>query len=383
MKSMLVEGWLFAPHSYSVVNQRQCVELSKIPGLRLKHRSMPPPPIKGWRTVKGMLPPDDQALIEALQPPEPDETFDVAMRIAVPYIMKPSPCAKRTFVFATAEFTVAEPQLFEGSLSAIIPGVLEMFTTSQWSKAGIVRAGAREEFVHVIPNGFNPDMFHPAAPQMREALRKAFGWDGHFVFLHVGAMTANKGIAPMLKAFAAVAAKHPEALLVMKGLDMLYDSKGTFKSAFMDSLTQAEALVVADRIRYSGETMPEADLATLHQGADAYLSPYMAEGFNIPVLEAAACGLPSICTAGGSTDDFTTPEFCLRIDSKQEVIASRGRIGLVPSIDSLVANMERAIADHAWREQARVNAASFAVANYTWKKVVEKLLDTMLPGWKA
>ncbi|MEG3991676.1 hypothetical protein QUA13_32115 [Microcoleus sp. S28C3] len=33
-------------------------------------------------------------------------------------------------------------------------------------------------------------------------------------------------------------------------------------------------------------------------------------------LEATACGLPVICTAGGPTDDFTYPDLALPVESK-------------------------------------------------------------------
>ena len=47
-----------------------------------------------------------------------------------------------------------------------------------------------------------------------------------------------------------------------------------------------------------------AQLNSLYNLADAYLTPYRAEGFNLPALEAQTCGTPVIATAGGATDDF-------------------------------------------------------------------------------
>lgn len=62
-----------------------------------------------------------------------------------------------------------------------------------------------------------------------------------------------------------------------------------------------------------GDEMRAADLASLYHAADVYISPYRAEGFNLPVLEAAVCDTPLIITSGGPIDDFTDPSFAVRI----------------------------------------------------------------------
>ena len=43
-------------------------------------------------------------------------------------------------------------------------------------------------------------------------------------------------------------------------------------------------------------SLDQAQLRALYGMADAYVSPYRAEGFNLPVLEAMACGLPVVAT---------------------------------------------------------------------------------------
>ena len=47
-----------------------------------------------------------------------------------------------------------------------------------------------------------------------------------------------------------------------------------------------------------------SQLRTLCDVADAYVTPYRAEGFNLPALEAIACGTPLIVTCGGATGNF-------------------------------------------------------------------------------
>ncbi len=90
----------------------------------------------------------------------------------------------------------------------------------------------------------------------------------------------------------------------------------------------------------------------LMQAADFYVSPYIAEGFNMPVLEACACGLPVICTAGGSTEDFIDSSWCRTIQS--QLIHDPDESYLKPSIESLVNILSSSISDTNWVQHARI-----------------------------
>ena len=124
-----------------------------------------------------------------------------------------------------------------------------------------------------------------------------------------------------------------------------------------------------------------AAMAQLYQMADAYVSPYAAEGFNLPALEAAACGLPLICTTGGPTDDFTTAEFALGIEAGAMPVPLPGMQGkaLAVNFDSLVQQMKRVAEDSLFCEGARAFAPGFVAERFGWKSVVDKLLEVLLP----
>lgn len=378
---LLIESWRGVPHSYAVVNQRQCLEFLKRRNLLLRHRDLPyfDP---AWKPSPDMFDAKDWQAISSIPTPSPDEHFDAAIRISYPYEVTASPQAERTFVFSTCEFTVPTETAFKTRKFELEEGRLEMLTPSNWSKAGLVRYGAAERLVHVVPHGFEPELFKPLPPETRAACRKSFGWEGRFVFLHIGAMTTNKGVLQILKAFAHIAARHPEALLVMKGLDSIYQSMGLLAKSLRDCLTKAEAVRVGERITYIGDALPEAGVARLLQSADVYLSPYLAEGFNMPVLEAAACGLPAICTAGGPTDDFTTGDFNLKVESKLELLPAAGKTCLIPSMESLAAQMERAMSDASWMAKARAAAPAYVNSRFTWSHAADKLLSLTLPDWR-
>src|SRR5204863_3469458 len=66
-------------------------------------------------------------------------------------------------------------------------------------------------------------------------------------------------------------------------------------------------------------------LVELYRSCDVLVHPYRGEGFAMPVLEAMACGLPVIVTAGGPTDEFCPPEAGWRIRAQRKALPG-GRV---------------------------------------------------------
>ena len=255
-------------------------------------------------------------------------------------------------------------------------------TPSHWSKAGLIRSGVEPNRIAVVPLGVDPNIYKPLSDEQRKALRKKLGWEGYFVFLNIGGCTGRKGIRPLLKAFAAIAGKYPHARLVLRGSEVLYPSGNEIAKASQAVLSEAERAKIAPRLAYTGGHLPVAEVIQLYQAADAYVSPYLAEGFNLPVLEAAACGLTVICTKGGSTDDFTHPDFALAIESKLRPITLREQNAwmLHPSQEHLTALMQTAIEQPAIAARSRLVGPSFAADRFTWKHVVDQLLNVITPS---
>ena len=174
-----------------------------------------------------------------------------------------------------------------------------------------------------------------------------------FVFVSVGAMTGSKGIDLLMRAFAAVASQRSDVTLFLKGADGLYQSVHMLDEAIR-KLSPRDQQLIADRLVYNGEALSMKQMAALYRSGDAYVSPYRGEGFNMPVLEAAACGVPLIVSGGGTTDDFVTDDFALKIQSRIVPINVGGMIGdqLAPDVDHLVAQMLAVMDREDWRRSA-------------------------------
>jgi glycosyltransferase involved in cell wall biosynthesis len=176
----------------------------------------------------------------------------------------------------------------------------------------------------------------------------------------------------LLAAFARVLENNAQARLLLKGTDALYPSREMVSEVLNDLPAGARAAVSA-RLIYEGRTFSAKVMAELFRAADCYVAPYRAEGFNLPVLEAMACGVPVLCTAGGPTDDFTEPSFAARIRSRLERKRVAGGDGeaLEPDLDHLVTLMRDAAGGEARGRGAL--AAAHAHAHFTWEAVTETL----------
>ncbi len=133
---------------------------------------------------------------------------------------------------------------------------------------------------------------------------------------------------------------------------------------------------------YLGERKPAQWMADLLRAADFYVTPYLAEGFNLPVLEAAACGVPVICTAGGPTDDFTEPSFAWRIRSQLSGLRlPRGQIGewLKPDEEHLTELMRQAARGRERAREIGAVGAAHVARHYTWDRVTEQLRGVLFP----
>jgi glycosyltransferase involved in cell wall biosynthesis len=234
--------------------------------------------------------------------------------------------------------------------------------------------------VHVVPHGVDPRLFRTDAARRSET-RARLGLANAFVFMSVGAMTGNKGIDTLLRAFVRIAATSADARLVLKGADDLYASRDLLR-AQLDTLPAADRETVAARVVYLGERQPARDIADLLRAADCYVSPYLAEGFNMPVLEAAACGVPVICTAGGATEDFVDPAFAWRIRSQHaQVRTEGGRVGFAmqPDAEHLVELMLRALDDPQRAHEMGAAGAAQVARDFTWDRVTDRLVKVLFP----
>jgi glycosyltransferase involved in cell wall biosynthesis len=368
---LTVEGWRFLPHSYALVAQSHCLCLARRADVDLRFVDLPFYD-SAWKPARGMFGAEDETILAALRPPEGAFAADATFTLRPERPDFTAPRSGRRFAFATAEYQVLGPQATGGLTSAAdVPESVHVVTPSRWAAVAYHRFGFSSDRVHVVPHGIDPAIFRPDEAS-RRAMRASLGVGEAFLYASAGAMTWNKGLDVLLAAFARVLESDPEARLLLKGTDALYPSREMVGEVLNDLPARTRAAVSA-RLIYEGRTFSAKVMAELLRAADCYVAPYRAEGFNMPVLEAMACGVPVLCTEGGPTDDFTDPAFAGRIRSRvqRKQIAGGDGEALEPDLEHLVTLMRDAAGVEA-RARGALGSAH-AHARYSWEAVTETL----------
>jgi glycosyltransferase involved in cell wall biosynthesis len=140
----------------------------------------------------------------------------------------------------------------------------------------------------VLPLGVDTTRFSPG-PVAESAPRLP----GRLRILHVGSLVPVKDHATLLRAFARVSQRQPEAQLSIVGDGPL---RGRLEALVVE-------LGISGLVSFLG-TVPHGDLPDLYRQADLLVLSSRFESQAMVVLEAAACGVPSVGAAVGSLPEL-------------------------------------------------------------------------------
>lgn len=202
--------------------------------------------------------------------------------------------------------------------------------------------------VDVVWHGVDHQLFNlKAEANERASLDPIVGGSGPYV-LYLGAGDPRKDLGTLLAAFAESRLRR-EARLVLAGI--LSKERKRALSA------QARKLRVEDVVQFAGY-VPESGVPALYRQATvhAFLSSY--EGFGLPVIEALACGAPTITSTGSSLDE---------VAGDGALVVPCGEQGaLLEALDAAVYDSQRR-AELIQRGLARA-------ATFTWRKCAEQTI---------
>jgi len=153
----------------------------------------------------------------------------------------------------------------------------------------IAFCGVAEENVVVVPNGVT-DAFKPADAAAVGVFRAAKKLPEHFI-LFVGTLEPRKNLVRLIDAFAACrrGATRPAKLVLAGGKGWFYET----------AFRRVHELSLDDEVIFPGFVPPD-ELPWWYRAADLFVYPSLFEGFGLPVLEAMACGTPTITSTASS-----------------------------------------------------------------------------------
>ena len=151
------------------------------------------------------------------------------------------------------------------------------------------------EKVPMIPPGYDDNRFFPVSEASRQMLRQRLGYEGK-VILAIGRLATNKGYDLLIRAFAVVAKRIPDAVL---HLAVGGEKLGAGERKILADLKRlARQLDLQRRVKFSG-FVPDEKLANHYRAADIFVLSSRYEPFGMTAIEAMACGTPTVITIHG------------------------------------------------------------------------------------
>jgi GT2 family glycosyltransferase len=243
----------------------------------------------------------------------------------------------------------------------------EVWVPTQFNRRGFLESGLKRP-IHTIPLGVDPNYFHPGIEGHPNPM-------GEFLFLSNFEWGERKEPWLLLKTFNdEFSAGEPVRLLCK----IINRDAGIH---VLEEIARLDLKETGGKISFIfNREFPAYQLGSFYRSADCYVSAGRGEGWDMPLIEAMACGLPTIATDWGAHTEFVHEgiAYPLRVRGTIPAVAKcpyyDGYAWADPDPEHL-----RFLLRHVYenRDEARARGAAAAremVAKWTWTHTARKIL---------
>jgi len=170
--------------------------------------------------------------------------------------------------------------------------------------------------------------------------------------LYIGTIEPRKNLPRLVAAFAQLAESFPAHRLVIAGM------KGWM---YAELYEKVKSLHLQSRVIFTG-FVPEEDKPGLLAGAEVFVYPSLYEGFGIPVLEALACGAPTLTS---------------NISSLPEVAGDAAVLVNPEEIDDIANGLQKLLTNSALRDSLRLKCV-YQASLFDWNRTVDATIQAYL-----
>jgi glycosyltransferase involved in cell wall biosynthesis len=198
----------------------------------------------------------------------------------------------------------------------------------------------------------------PAADAVPEAqLRREHDLGDGPILLNVSVKRPTKNLGRLIEAMGHVAARRPDAVLVLPGSPSHYDDE---LRALCSRLGQDR------RVRFPGH-VSAAELEGLYRAAACFVFPSLYEGFGLPVLEAMRRGVPVACSRASAMPEVAG-DAALYFDPLDPVGMGETILRVLDDPD-----LRRRLAEAGVRRSGR----------FSWRATAEGTLASLERAWES
>ena len=165
----------------------------------------------------------------------------------------------------------------------------QVWVPSEWGRSVLVANGLDPARCEVVPEGVDTDQYHPYAPRVDNPI---------LTYLITGKYELRKSIVETVYAWAQEFGNDPAVELVVK-TDHFMNQEAKY-----NELTAWIGQMGLTNVRVMWGSITANDLADLYQQSHVFVLPSKGEGWGLPLIEAAAVGLPIITTWYSAHTEF-------------------------------------------------------------------------------
>lgn len=226
-----------------------------------------------------------------------------------------------------------------------------LITISNFSKNEILKNyDVDKNKITVAYPGYNSQVFQPIKKAvMNLETQEKYHIEGSYI-IYVGTLQPRKNLIRLIEAFE----KIDNLKLVLVGKTIGLGRQGWL---YDDILKRPEQLGIADKIIFAG-FVPDEELKYLMNGAVALALVSLYEGFGIPVVDAMACGVPTIVS---------------NVSSLPEIVGQAGLLVDPYSTDQIEQAIRIIYADKKLRMKKSKESLKQA-GKFSWEKMAKKVL---------
>lgn len=245
-------------------------------------------------------------------------------------------------------------ELAERAERGLLTGADAVLAVSEALRGHAIALGAAPQKVHVLPNGIDPQLFFPAAPD--SGLRHRLGLGAGKLLGFVGGLRPWHGANILPELLAKLSKRHPDLELVIVG-------DGPLRADLQGAL---ERLGLRERAVFTG-SLPHEEVAGVIRLFDIALAPYppLAHDFYfspLKLFEYMACGVPVLAASVGQIEEVVR-------DGENGLLYPAG------DFDALLAACDRLLDDSSLRGRLGRAAAETAHRTYTWDRNAARVVE--------
>lgn len=164
-----------------------------------------------------------------------------------------------------------------------------VWTPSQWGRDILICNGVDEKKIDVVPEGVDAAAYHPYYARSKKPVTR---------FLSVGKYEKRKSHIETMLAWSAAFGNDPGVELIIKTDHFINIQEK--QQSLQDFLNKHSI----HNVKALWGNCDQTTMLELYRSADVFVLPTKGEGWGLPIIEAAAVGLPIVCTNHSGHSEF-------------------------------------------------------------------------------